>query len=168
MAKKGPKDVEYGEKFPRMLPCPITPAAADKKAREIVDVLTEITVQKENARPFTLKARELTLKVESLRHDIKSKTEDREVKCREERHYKTRVVRVVRLDTNAVVEERTMTEDDRQEELADLEQAGERKSPGKLIPMAGGKTPEKAAEKPAEKKAPDKGEEGGSEDAPPN
>ncbi len=151
MAKgKGPKDVEVGNKFKRMLPCPITPAKADKKAAEIVDVLTEIIIQKEKAKPYHDKVRELTLKVESLRHDIKSKTEDREVACVEERHYKTRVVRVVRIDTREVVEERTMTDDDRQEELADLSPPGERKG-GKLLPMKGGKAEEK---KPAEEKTP--------------
>lgn len=124
--KRGPKDLEVGSKFKRMLPCPITPAAGDKKAREIVEVLTEVIIQKEKAKPFHDKVKELTLKVESLRHDIKNKTEDREVNCVEERDYKHRAVRVRRIDTRAVVEERPMTDEDRQEELGDLAKGAKR------------------------------------------
>lgn len=156
MAKRGPKNVERGEKFKRALPCPINPAKADKKAKEIVDVLTEINVQKEKAKPYRDKVKELTLKVESLRHDITSKTEEREVTCVEERDFTHREVRVIRLDTDEVVESRTMTDEDRQEEMEDLAAPGERK-PGKVVPIKGDK-PETGAG----------GSEDGNGDEPPN
>lgn len=173
MAKSGaPKDVEVGAKFKRPLPCPISPAVADKKSREIVDVLTEINVQKEKAKPYKDKIRELTLNVESLRHDIKSKTEEREVTCVEERHYKRRAVVIRRLDLPktdpaSIVEERAMTDEDRSPELPDLGPAGKRG--GKVLPLKKQETdadPRGPAKTPGEATTRAREEEQGGEEPP--
>lgn len=117
---KAKGNIEVGERFDRELPCPINKAAADRKRDEVITVLDQIDEQNALMKPFRMKIAELHELKHELRDSIKSMTENRSVKCLEERDYSKRVVRVVRLDTRAVVEDRPMTDNDRQSEMDDL------------------------------------------------
>jgi len=157
MAKKGKKDsnVEVGGRFKKMLPVPINAALKQKKKDRCFDIDLEIETEQEQMEPYRARIRELQDEKRQLHEDVEKSTEDREVSCVEERDYAHREVRVIRIDTREVVERRTMTDEDRQAEIANLPKAG--KKPRGLTP-AGAIAAARA------EKVPPAGDEHGSED----
>lgn len=134
MAKGTPKkgktkqggNVEVGERFKRMLPVPINAKRTQEKRDRCFDIDEEIAVEHEKMEPYKTRVRELYAESSRLHDDVKNQTEEREVSCVEERDYARREVRVLRIDTRAVVESRTMTDSDRSLELPALPKGDKR------------------------------------------
>jgi len=151
-------NVEVGERFKRMLPVPINAKRTQEKRDRCFDIDEEIKVEQEKMEPFKTRVRELQAEKGKLHDDVQSQTEDREVACIEERDYARREVRVLRIDTRAIVESRTMTDADRSPELPTLPKGEKRPlTPGEAIAAARKDKPALAsvprAEKEPEKKS---------------
>jgi hypothetical protein len=112
---------EIVSRVKRMLPCAIDEKVTKKKEKRIVHALTEKKDEQEkmNAEilPRRKKIKELEGEIETLRAQIENGTEDREVLCDVVKDFIHHKVLVRRRDTGDVVEDRTMTEEDRQEDL---------------------------------------------------
>lgn len=117
--KKKPKEPIHGDTFKKALPVKIDEKMAHKKESEIRALLTENVLLKEKAKPFNDKRKLNSERVEELREEVESLTEEREVKCHLEYDFARREVHTRRLDTNTIVKElsRTMQDSDRQETL---------------------------------------------------
>lgn len=104
----------------RMLPCPINDKVVREKEHRIAEALTEKKEEQEKMNAEILPRRKeikrLETEIESLRGQVVKGYEDREVTCEVVKDYKRQFVVVKRKDTNKVVEERTMTDEDRQED----------------------------------------------------
>ena len=170
--KKSPKkskgkaeDVQRGGRFPKLLPVEIDSAAARKKESEIRELLTANVDLKEKAKPFNDKRKQNTERIDKLRQEVESLTEEREVQCREEYDFKHRVVKTRRLDTNKLVPEleRTMQDGDRQENLLGGKRGQKHKLPNPVISQ---EAAEKIADKMAEKSGGDASAEGEEGDEP--
>jgi len=118
-AKKQKKEPIHGDTFKKPLQVKIDEKMAHKKESEIRALLTENVALKEKAKPFNDKRKLNSERVEELREEVESLTEEREVKCRLEYDFERREVHTRRLDTNVIVKElsRTMQDSDRQETL---------------------------------------------------
>lgn len=105
----------------RSLPVPINAKLSLEKEHRITEALTEKKEEQEkmNAEilPRRKRIKELEGEIETLRAQVMKGTEDRDVVCDVIKDYKRMTVKVVRRDTDKVVEERTMTAEDRQEDL---------------------------------------------------
>jgi hypothetical protein len=123
-SKKKKAPVEIGETFKKALPVNIDEKMAHAKEGTIRALLTKNVLLKEKAKPFNDERKLNSERIEKLRKEVESLTEEREVKCRLEYDYPHRQVHTRRLDTNAIVKDltRTMEDADRQEPLI-----GERK-----------------------------------------
>lgn len=117
--KKKANDPIHGDTFKKLLQVKIDEKMAHKKESEIRALLTENVALKEKAKPFNDKRKLNSERVEELREEVESLTEEQEVKCRLEYDFARREVHTRRLDTNVIVKElsRTMTGEDRQETL---------------------------------------------------
>lgn len=136
-APKGKGNVEVGNRFKRMLPVPINPKRVQEKRDRCFDIDEEIVVEQEKMEPYKTRVRELQAEKNRLHDDVASSTEDREVACVEERDYSKREVRIIRIDTRAVVESRTMTDADRSPEIPNLDKGAKRPAANKdLTPGA--------------------------------
>lgn len=150
--KKSNGQIERGGIIKRELACPIDDKIADRKKDRILVCLNERVRLKEEIRPTQVTIKSLGDEVERLRKDIASRSEMREVKCREEFDYAHRVVRVRRLDTDQLVPdlERTMEAEDRMDDLLTGETPAERSA---KMPAAPTQEPATVAELLAEKTA---------------
>jgi len=109
------------ETITRFLPVPLTPEEFTEKAQELVRIDNEIddldAAQKSAAKYTKEKIGGLLSDKRELQEAIKTKQERRPVDCVFEPDFTARVLRLVRLDTGEIVEERTMTADELQGEL---------------------------------------------------
>lgn len=105
----------------RMLPVDIDEKVTRKKEHRIAKALTEKKEQQElmNAEilPRRKAIKELESEIETLRSQVIKGTEDREVVCDVIKDFAHMKIVVRRRDTREVVEDRTMTDEDRQEDL---------------------------------------------------
>ena len=130
-------NVETGERFKRMLPVPINAKRTQEKRDRCFDIDEEIIVEQEKMEPYKTRVRELQAESRKLHDDVKTQTEEKEVPCVEERDYARREVRIIRIDTRATVESRTMTDADRSPELPILPKGEKRPAtPGEAIAQA--------------------------------
>lgn len=125
--KKGASEIKIGEKFKKELPVKINEKACERKRIRVIKAMTERNVEIEKMKPFRLKAKTLAEEINKLHDEIEASVEDRPVDCQVEYDYQHRAVRTRRLDTNQFVKdlERTMTDEDREEEL-DFPKAGKK------------------------------------------
>lgn len=130
-------NIEVGGRFPRLLPCPIDAAAVQAKKDRNFDIDGEIEAEKLLMEPFKEKIRKLQEEKIKNRKSVETMTEEQMVECVEQRDYGHREVRVVRLDTDAVVEKRTMNDADRSPELPNVPAGEQRPNPDKVIPIKG-------------------------------
>jgi hypothetical protein len=119
--KAGGARVELGAKFKKELPVKINEKACERKRIRVIKAMTERNAEIEKMKPFRLKAKALAEEINKLHDEIEASVEDRPVECVLEYDYEHREVRTRRLDTNSIVKElsRTMTDEDRQEDLLD-------------------------------------------------
>lgn len=118
--KKSPKlRDEVVSTVKRSLPVPINAKLTLQKEHRITEALTEKKEEQEkmNAEilPRRKRIRELEGEIETLRSQVMKGTEDRDVVCDIIKDFKRNYVVVKRRDTGKVIEERTMTAEDRQE-----------------------------------------------------
>lgn len=125
---------EVVSRVKRMLPCEIDEKITKKKEKRIVHALTAKKNEQEkmNAEilPRRKKIKELEGEIETLRAQIENGTEDREVLCEVVKDFAHMKVLVRRRDTGDVVEDRTMTDEDRQEDLLKGKGRGKKSEPG--------------------------------------
>lgn len=116
--KKG-KNEESGGRVKKLLPVQIDERAKRAKEAEIRELLTANTDLKEKAKPFNDKRKQNTEKIEKLRGEAESLTEEREVTCEVIYDFAHRVKKFRRLDTKKLVPEleETMQDGDREENL---------------------------------------------------
>lgn len=119
--KKSKNEESSGGKVKHMLPVQIDEKAKHAKEAEIRGLLTANVLLKEEAKPFNDKRKQNTERIDKLRSEAESLTEEREVKCAVIYDFAHRLVKFKRLDTNKLVPEleRTMSDDERQEDLLD-------------------------------------------------
>lgn len=124
---------EVVSRVKRMLPCEIDEKITKKKEKRIVHALTEKKEEQEkmNAEilPRRKRIKELEGEIETLRSQIEKGTEDREVLCEVVKDFAHLKVLVRRRDSGEVVEDRTMTEEDRQEDLLKGSKRGKKAEP---------------------------------------
>ena len=115
--KKGSADIRIGEPIKKTVRVKINVIECAKKEAEVVK--KEILVKKIQIKMSPLKQEitKLNKEIDKLCADVESSTEERTVLVREEFHYKTSVVRVVEDKGGELVEERTMTREERQFDL---------------------------------------------------
>lgn len=125
MAKGSPKnrgkDEEVVSTVKRMLPVEIDPKAISKKEKQITKLLTDkrhaMDKLNELSLPLKKDIKTYETQIEALRASCENGTEDREVKCEVIKDFKRMKVVVRRKDDNTVVEDRTMTAEDRQVDI---------------------------------------------------
>jgi hypothetical protein len=115
--KKDKDDPKISGRFKRPAMCSIGDREKEKKRERVIEALTEINLQNEQMEPFKAKVKELKMEVERLRGEVKTGREEREVTCVNEFYFKQNLVKVRRVDNREIVEERPMTDEDRQEHL---------------------------------------------------
>lgn len=134
----------------RMLPVPINDKITLQKEHRITKALTEKKEEQEkmNAEilPRRKKIKELEGEIETLRSQVEKGTEDREIVCDVIKDYKRQLVVVRRRDNREIIEDRTMTPEDRQEDIE-----GRFKRGGK--PAAEAEEPDETPDDPGETEA---------------
>ncbi len=139
----------HTEEITRDLECELSKEDIEKRAAQLLQVSNErrselgragalrqeAATLKSRAKEKDSEAREaeqegemLLSEIEDLIRAVNDKVEKRQVNCRREYDYQTNKVRVIRLDTDVVVEERDMRNSERQMALGfELEQRGQGK-----------------------------------------
>lgn len=119
--KKSRQKDEVVSTVKRMLAVPINEKLSLQKEHRITKALTEKKEEQEkmNAEilPRRKKIKELEGEIETLRSQVTKGTEEREVVCEVVKDYVHLKIQVRRRDTREVIEDRTMTAEDRQEDL---------------------------------------------------
>lgn len=122
--KKGADpEKDTSSEFERNLPVKISGPLIEAKRDRIVVALGEIHDLEQQLREMGSDKRtsikEKKGEVEALRKQIGDGMEERPVKCIREMDFRANRVKVVRTDTRAIVEDRTMTAEDRQTVMPD-------------------------------------------------
>jgi hypothetical protein len=151
-ADKKPEDTKTVVKaITRTLPCKLSEKEMAKLAEDLeanMSKIESIEAQKKTADDGFKKDISMLEEVTTvLRNRIKTKAEEREVKCEEETDYRMGEVRVKRLDTGEIFQKRTMTKDEVQMPLTT-------QKAGKLIALDGGKAKDDKKAAPTERKKP--------------
>jgi hypothetical protein len=106
------------ERFARTLRVELTPEEVARRADRCAHVVAEREGKVEEAKTATahIKARikELDAELRSLSNEVRDKAKYTEVDCERRYNYRLGTIAVVRLDTNATVDERAMTGAERQ------------------------------------------------------
>lgn len=118
--------------FNRELPCDLSPEESQQKGAKAAKIEQEADdLQAEIASSLKEKRADLKAKrgaVRQLLKEIAAGTEDRTVRCYEEKDFRNNEVKVIRADTGEVVERRGMDPVERQEELPTAPKRGRRKA----------------------------------------
>lgn len=119
--KGKPVDVRRSEPFDQTLPVKLTPAELQQRGQQLGHSLAELTRlegQLAEAKTANKAAREPVIyERDKLADQLRSGIEYRPVRCARIYDYRTGTAKLVRLDTSAVVEERPLTERERQQAL---------------------------------------------------
>lgn len=119
--QRPPTGVRRGEPFDQTLPVPLTPADKVQQGQQLGNALAELTRldgQLADAKASNKAAREPILHLrDKLADQLRSGVEYRPVRCQRLLDYDSGASKVIRLDTGKVVEERPMTEAERQRAL---------------------------------------------------
>lgn len=116
---KKAKNEEKGGRVKKLLPVQIDEKAKRAKEAEIRELLTANVELKEKAKPFNDKRKQNTERIDKLRKEAESLTEEREVMCEVIYDFAHRAKKFRRLDTKKLVPEleETMQDEDRAEDL---------------------------------------------------
>lgn len=117
MAKTEDAKIRKSRKYKRKLPVPIDPKAIAAKERKIRKNLSEIMSIEAKLKPDKDRQRNLRDENKQLTKDADAGSEEKDVDCISEFNDDSNETTVIRLDTNEVVETRTMTADEMQVEL---------------------------------------------------
>ncbi len=121
-SKRGPSEfnTENAAEFSRELPVALSPEVIEKKNNALVkaEVHLEKAVgeKKDVVAGCNVEIKEIKEKISTLVAQLDTKTEGKPVKCFTRSDFTKNLVEVVRTDNGEVVESRTMTSDDRQED----------------------------------------------------
>jgi hypothetical protein len=109
------------KKITRELPVKLTPKQLDEKRDELADAVLLRTKLEQDLRDVSAgerkKIKDAKAAAKRIATEIQSEAATMEVACTEELHYATNRYIVTRLDTKEVVEERKLTDDERQEPM---------------------------------------------------
>lgn len=126
------------ERFARTLRVELSPEEVARRADRCAHVVAEREGKVEEAKTATahIKARikELDAELRSLSNEVRDKAKYAEVDCERRYNYRIGTIAVVRLDTNATVDERAMTGAERQLENGLKDKGTETKSGDEQAP----------------------------------
>ena len=111
------EDIRIGEPVKKDVRVKINVAECALKEAKVVKLEIKVKKIQLQMSPLKQEITKLNKEIDKLVADVDSSTEERTVLVREEFHYKKNLVRVVRADTNELVEERTMTKQETQFDL---------------------------------------------------
>lgn len=122
MAAKKEKDanVRVSKKFPKEVPVPLSDEEIRAKEHLIRQNLSAIANLEEDMKPFKDKRKAKVDENHTLRKECEDKKASQETDVFNEFHFKQNLVIVKVHSTDVEVERRAMTEEERQEEFADL------------------------------------------------
>jgi hypothetical protein len=106
-------NVELGPTVVRKIRVPINEKVYAKKESELAQREVDIAKLKRSIAPVQNEIRQLRKVVAGLTVDLENNTEERDEKVKEEFHFNTNEVRVLRASDGKLVEKRTMTAADR-------------------------------------------------------
>lgn len=113
------REEEPPRKLKRPLPVALTDEEQKKKGKAAGRLKKSIGKIREEMKAATAghkeKLKESQAKLDALLDDLDAGTEERNVECEERKDFSKKQVTIVRLDTNEVVERRTMGVEERQE-----------------------------------------------------
>jgi hypothetical protein len=111
----------------RELRVPITEALVAAKGKDMAKLRAEcaaITMAaKHAAKDFREQVKDLEERISELANDVTTNTEERSVECYVVHNYSEDIVQLYRADTDVLVEERELTDEDRQAPLFNAETA---------------------------------------------
>jgi hypothetical protein len=103
--------------FTRPLKCDLTRSELNAKSDEMAQLVEEAEKAEDAKKDFNAKQKELLDgiggKIRTLARQIRTRSEERAVECREEPHLERNMISVIRLDTCEIVEDRKMREEER-------------------------------------------------------
>lgn len=112
-----------GQKFKRALRVTLTPEEIQSKAGELADLMVEYSEteskRKADAASYSARLKSLDTQAQDIAQVIKAGEEERQVECEERRNFETSQIQIIRLDTGALVSERTMTAEEKQGDFFD-------------------------------------------------
>ncbi len=106
-----------GKKYKKTVQVDLTDDEIAKKEKRVVVLENKVEKAKEKMKPFKQEVKELRDEIGVLCHDVDAGTEDREVYVYDEFVFSKNEVLVKRTDDDKLVEKRTMTAEEREEEL---------------------------------------------------
>jgi hypothetical protein len=113
------KDVVRTPNFMKDVRVPLNAADAARKERRIREHLDVIAEAEEAMKPHKKTVRDSKKEIEKLRKDVGSNSEEVEREVYALKDYKRNNIQICLVDTDEVVEDRTMTPDERQTNLED-------------------------------------------------
>jgi hypothetical protein len=113
------KDVVRGPDYEGTVRVPINLDDAEKKRHQITAKVTEITHLEIELKPLTNKKALLTKEAKKLATDIEQGSEERRMRLYKIKDYRTSNVQVCDAETDELLEEHTMTEEERQADIED-------------------------------------------------
>lgn len=116
-ASKG--DIRLGPKYEKAVRVPINSTQYAKKESEIAQLELATARLKKKINPELLEIRKNRKMITDLTLDLEENTEERKMFVRNEYHDSRNATRILRVDNGACVEERPMTEAERQVDLED-------------------------------------------------
>jgi hypothetical protein len=106
-------NVVLGPVIKKKVRVPINAAVYSKKESELAQLEVEVRKINRKIEPDKDQIRLHRQAITELTEDIENNTEEREMSVREEYHFNTNEIRVLRVDGGAVLEKRTMTAEER-------------------------------------------------------
>jgi chromosome segregation ATPase len=110
-------NVELGPIVVRKIRVPINESVYKRKESELAQLEVVIAKKKRSIMPTQNEIRGLRKQVAGLTADIENNTEERDEKVREEFHFNTNELRILRASDNKLIEKRTMTAEERKRNL---------------------------------------------------
>jgi len=121
MTKKEDNDLIHRSTELHTLPCKLTKDEKAQAAKELAEKIDQLEALEETRKAtmseFKSKKENLQAQVLALGRQVREGTKLQSVECQLQLNYSKQRVRLIRLDTNEVIEERPMTDEEKQMNL---------------------------------------------------